>query len=90
LAFTGGVGMRSSLSRILFSQPTKTVQIPFGTTSDIKTCNSARWTVFCVSTGIALKAFRLTLVQKKIQKSCKNRKWRNNELFPSLLQSEII
>ncbi|MGL6038907.1 MAG: hypothetical protein ACRC0E_08475 [Soonwooa sp.] len=54
LAFTGGFGMGFSLSQILFSQSTKTVQLPFGETSSIKTDNSARWTVFCVSTGIAL------------------------------------
>ena len=54
LGTIGGVGMGFTLGQIISSPKETTVQGLFGTTYVYKTDNSARWTVFGISAGIAL------------------------------------
>lgn len=55
LAFTGGFGMGFSLGMILFNSKETTWQPTYlSQPVNYKTDNSARWTIFGVSTGIAL------------------------------------
>lgn len=54
LAYTGGFGMGFSLGQILFNSSETRYYGPMGGSYIVKSDNSARWTVFGVSAGIAL------------------------------------
>lgn len=60
----GGFGMGFSLGLIIASPKEQSVSTPYGSAS-VATDNSARWTVFAVSTGIALASIPFYLGAKK-------------------------
>lgn len=59
LAFTGGFGMGFSLVSIFTSPKERKMQDIFGTSHTYKVDNSARWTVFGVSAGLAVLSIPL-------------------------------
>ena len=60
----GGFGMGLSLGLIIGSPKEQSVSTPYGSTA-VATDNSARWTVFGVSAGIALASIPFYLGAKK-------------------------
>ncbi|AZI33663.1 hypothetical protein [Kaistella carnis] len=65
LGTVGGFGMGFTLGQIISSPKETKVEGLFGTTYVYKTDNSARWTVFGISAGIALASIPFYLGAKK-------------------------
>ncbi len=65
LAITGGIGMGFTLGQIITSPKEGRLPDPFGGYVVFKTDNSARWTVFAASAGLAVISIPLYISSQK-------------------------